>query len=76
MTIASTVLCNLFRFEEATDWQVEDDQHVYTKDKNITIQCLQDGNFSVNQWDDKDNTQTFHKTHNNIDDAIYHAVSL
>jgi len=72
MTIQKTQ----FRFEESTDWQVEDDQYVYTKDENITIQCLEDGSFSVNQWNEKDETQTFHKTHGSLEDAIYHAVSL
>ena len=64
------------RFEESTIPQCEDDQYVLIKNPDITIQCCEDGSFSVNQWDEKDSTQTFHKTHSNLEDAIYHAVEI
>lgn len=71
-----TILKKLFRFEKSDDWQVEDDQYVLIESPNITIQCCDVGGFSVNQWNEKDETQTFHKLHDDLELAFYHAASL
>ena len=64
----------LFQFNDSSDWQVEDAEYVFDANDDITIQVCDDGVFMVNEWSDEDESQTFHKAFNNIEDAMEYAV--
>ena len=64
----------LFQFNDSSDSQVEDAEYVFDANENITIQVCDDGMFLVNEWSDEDESQTFRKAFNNIEDAMHYAV--
>lgn len=71
-----TILKTLFKFVEASDWQVEDDMYELKSNPNVYIQCLQEGGYSVNVATENPFSVTFGKVFDELDLAMYEAVSI
>lgn len=66
---------DLFIFEESDEPMLYDDQYVLRSNKDITIQCCEDGMYSVNKWFPEVEGMSCDEV-DNLNDAFKLALSL